>query len=150
MNINSFASAVANPGVFEAGGSPWFLPTAVALALFAIGGIVMFGFAAADRPRAVVASIVLAFVGLVGTIGFGIAGDTHAEQEIDVHHRAVSSWLSDTYGIDTTAEQASRLTNGEQFVVDYDGHPITVSVIETLDGDLSIIDEARKPLAASR
>ena len=75
---------------------------------------------------------------------------SEAEAASVAYTAEVTDWIGSDYGIDLTAAVTQRLVDGESFVTVYDGLPTTISVIETTDGHIAIVDENRAPLIPTR
>jgi hypothetical protein len=68
----------------------------------------------------------------------------------DAHTATVSNWLSSDYGIKLDDEKVLDLVNGSSYVVDYDGSPIAIRILETADDRLSVVDSQQMVLAPVR
>jgi hypothetical protein len=69
-----------------------------------------------------------------------VVGAISALSDQDAYAADVSEWLSVDYGIVLDSDKSGDLLNGESFVVDYDGAQTAISILETANGRLSVVD----------
>jgi hypothetical protein len=82
---------------------------------------------------------------IIGVVG-GFVTDSKETMQADAavtYNETVRTWLSDGYQIDATIKQTNRLINGEAFIIGYSGSPTTISLLETFDGEIHLVDEQK-------
>jgi hypothetical protein len=93
------------------------------------------------RAAAAVSAVVSVFAWIQAS-----AGNAAGEKAISSYRSSVTSWLANDYGIDVGPAQLEGLFQGDSYTATYDGEPITISIRDTVDGQLSVIDEKSTPL----
>lgn len=146
--------ASSNPGVYQTVSElAMLLPIAFgipAVTAGAVGAIAAFGSRSDNedkllRRKFLIAGLISAALFAGGAFALG----SLAVQSNDAHksyYADVSEWMVQDFGIRATADQTERLVDGESFVADYDSEPTTVSIVETFDGDIALVDEDSAPL----
>lgn len=147
--MNQITLTAANPGIYTTtaidipGG--YVILAGLGVALFAIGMVFM-----EDSwfvgVTGVVAGIAMALVGAGNVNGAVSEHGEAATASKTAYTEAVVDWLLDEYGVKTSDAVANELVGGRSYAADYDGKPITISIIETVDGDIAVVDERRTPL----
>ena len=142
-----------NPGVFHPAITIFGIPELVFATILLIAGIFLtFAIHGGDlvktRKRIILTGLTL----LVAAIGItaGIPLVVHEESQKELlqtkYDSSVISWLDTGYGIKTNTDVAQRLIGGESFAVVYHSKEIVVSIIETINGKLAVIDQNRTVL----
>jgi hypothetical protein len=92
------------------------------------------------------------FLVLVVVLGLGAANSSVAAVSNALEEKAAetSTWLAADYDIDLDVERTAALITGTSFVVDYDGLPTAISILETADGHLSVVDAQQIVLSPVR
>lgn len=149
MNI---IQLVTNPGLYTVSDR---VPVGLLIAIWAFIALSVLGSAyfsdllgSQSRAKSV-SFIFIVVLGFLTVVFFAVQEyqeNTKQAEASDAYNKSITSWLDDGYQITATAEQTDRLINGEAFVTDYSGMPTTVSLLETFDGKLALVDEQRVPL----
>lgn len=105
----------------------------------AIAGALLL-FAAARARRMSWVFWVLGGVSIAATLWFMATATVDQQTAENAQASAVSAWLADDYGIDLDRKQSVELEGGTSFVVDYDGTLTAISILETANGRLSVVD----------
>ena len=140
---------LANPGIFHQMETPsWLLLLQIlsfVLVLTSIFFIAAVIFGAFLAPRKIIISITL----LVLVTGVSVTASILSTTNEDIQERLLQAkydsslinWLDTGYGIKTNSDIAQRLVNGESFATTYHGKEIVISVIETIDKKLAVVDQ---------
>lgn len=139
----------ANPGIFHQTETPSWLfllqMLSFVLVLISIFFIATVIFGAYLAPRKIIIAIILLILVTGVSITASILSTTHEDvQERLLQAKYDSSfinWLDAGYGIKTNPDIAQRLVNGESFATTYHGKEIVISVIETIDKKLAVVDQ---------
>lgn len=118
------------------------------LAAFII--LIRSGFTPRDLSRRQLTfSGVVILVGLDFMVGGCSAWVTHFDQQQEQqvkYDSSVASWLAADYGIKATPSNAHKLIKGEAFPIAYKDHKVTISIIEGVDGNLTLVDDKKVAL----
>lgn len=136
---------LANPGVFHQTLTEFWMPLVpVAIALVLASFVVIaISMEDSDAVNPLLAGLIfLATVASIIVTGIWMNQDFKQANLAQAKYNAsVASWLDTDYGIKANADGAKRLIGGETFAVTHHGQEIVISVIETLDKKLAVVDQ---------